>query len=83
MGIADLFLLLWALSATVFAVYFHTLAERRDNEKIILEIMLIGLMEGTAKMHKTNKGAIFTNQVGDDIDEISIEARQGKGADRP
>jgi hypothetical protein len=75
-SIAEMFLMVWALGATVVAVYFHHHYKRQAWQAHMAHVILVGLLSGATKMEKTSRGAKFTNQEDED-DEISIEIREG------
>lgn len=77
MSLSDMYLLAWASIATVAAVYYHQRSKHYEEKHAVAFVMLIGLMEGTARMIKKQNGAVFVNEIGDEVDEISIKNREG------
>lgn len=81
-SMAEMFLMVWALGATLAAVYFHHHYKRTAWAARTAHMMLIGLISGSTKIEKTPKGAIFTNLEEAEDDEICIEIRESESADR-
>jgi hypothetical protein len=77
-SLAELFLLVWALGATLVAVYFQHRNKHLLSFVETSQAILIGMVHGTANMKKEANGATFTNLIeGEVTDEIRIQARQG------
>lgn len=81
-SMAEMFLMVWALGATVVAVYFHHHCKEARWAAHMAHVVLIGMLDGATKIQKTPEGAIFTNSQEDEDDEISIEIRESEGTDR-
>lgn len=78
MSIAEVFLIVWALGSTLVAVYFQHKSKQLDTWRQTSQAILIGMINGTAKMNKQANGAVFINLIeGEVTDEIRIQARQG------
>lgn len=75
MSYGEIFLLVWALGATVFAVLCQHVCSRFMLRTRVAETMLIGFVEGTARMVKEKDGARFVNVVEDGEDEIFFRRR--------
>jgi hypothetical protein len=78
MSMAEVFLMVWALGATLVAVYFQHKYKRAEHFAGVSQVILIGMAEGTAKMIKEKNGATFINLIeGEITDEIRFKTRQG------
>lgn len=75
MSYGEIFLLVWALGATVVAVVSKHKRSMYRKRSMVAEMMLIGLIEGTARMIKERDGARFVNVVEDGEDEIFFRRR--------
>lgn len=75
MSYGEIFLLVWALGATAVAVVSKHKRSIYRRRSMIAEMMLIGMIEGTARMIKEKDGARFVNTVDDGEDEIFFRRR--------
>ena len=77
MSMAEMFLIVWALGATLIAVYFHHRYKQIDHFAVISQAILVGMAEGTAKMIKESNGATFINlEKGEVTDEIRLKTKE-------
>lgn len=84
-SIAELFLLVWALGATLIAVYYQHHLQEANKFVLIAQRLFVGLIIGTAKIIKDKQGgASFVNhEDGELTDEIRIEVGQGESTNSP
>jgi len=84
-SMAELFLLVWALGATLAAVYYQHHHKQATKFVHTAQRLFIGLIIGTAIMRKNGRGgASFLNhEDGELTDEIRVEVGQSEGADSP
>jgi len=82
---AELFLLVWALGATLIAVYYQHHLKEANKFVLIAQRLFVGLIIGTAKIIKDKEGgASFVNhEDGELTDEIRIEVGQGESTNSP
>jgi len=82
---AELFLLVWALGATLIAVYYQHHLKEANKFVLIAQRLFVGLIIGTAKIIKDKQGgASFVNhEDGELTDEIRIEVGQGESTNSP
>jgi hypothetical protein len=84
-SMAELFLLVWALGATLIAVYYQHHLKEANKFVLIAQRLFVGLIIGTAKIIKDKEGgASFVNhEDGELTDEIRIEVGQGESTNSP
>jgi len=84
-SMAELFLLVWALGATLIAVYYQHHLNEANKFVLIAQRLFVGLIIGTAKIIKDKEGgASFVNhEDGELTDEIRIEVGQGESTNSP
>jgi hypothetical protein len=84
-SMAELFLLVWALGATLIAVYYQHHLREANKFVLIAQRLFVGLIIGTAKIVKDKRGgASFVNhEDGELTDEIRIEVGQGESTNSP
>lgn len=84
-SMAELFLLVWALGATLIAVYYQHHLNEANKFVLIAQRLFVGLIIGTAKIIKDKQGgASFVNhEDGELTDEIRIEVGQGESTNSP
>lgn len=84
-SMAELFLLVWALGATLIAVYYQHHLQEANKFVLIAQRLFVGLIIGTAKIIKDKEGgASFVNhEDGELTDEIRIEVGQGESTNSP
>ncbi len=84
-SMAELFLLMWALGATLIAVYYQHHLREANKFVFIAQRLFVGLIIGTAKIVKDKQGgASFVNhEDGELTDEIRIEVGQGESTNSP
>lgn len=84
-SMAELFLLVWALGATLIAVYYQHHLREANKFVLIAQRLFVGLIIGTAKIIKDKQGgASFVNhEDGELTDEIRIEVGQGESTNSP
>ena len=84
-SMAELFLLVWALGATLIAVYYQHHLKEANKFVLIAQRLFVGLIIGTAKIVKDKQGgASFVNhEDGELTDEIRIEVGQGESTNSP
>jgi hypothetical protein len=84
-SMAELFLLVWALGATLIAVYYQHHLKEANKFVLIAQRLFVGLIIGTAKIIKDKQGgASFVNhEDGELTDEIRIEVGQGESTNSP
>jgi hypothetical protein len=75
MSYGEMFLLVWALGSTAVAVISRHRRNVYERRSMIAEMMLIGFIEGTARMVKEQDGARFVNVASDGEDEIFFRRR--------
>jgi hypothetical protein len=75
MSYGEMFLLVWALGGTAVAVISRHRINIYERRSMIAEMMLIGFIEGTARMIKEQDGARFVNVAEDGEDEIFFRRR--------
>jgi len=84
-SMAELFLLVWALGATLIAVYYQHQLEEANKFVFVAQRLFVGLIIGTAAMIKDKRGgASFVNhEDGELTDEIRIQVGQGESTNSP
>ena len=75
MSYGEIFLLVWALGATAVAVISRHRRNIYERRSMIAEMVLIGFIDGTARMIKEQDGARFVNVAEDGEDEIFFRRR--------
>lgn len=70
MSYGEIFLLVWALGATAVAVIARHKIRQYEVRSMVSEMMLIGFIEGSARMIKEKDGVRFVNVADDGEDEI-------------
>jgi len=82
---AELFLLMWALGATLIAVYYQHHLREANKFVFIAQRLFVGLIIGTAKIVKDKQGgASFVNhEDGELTDEIRVEVGQSESTNSP
>jgi hypothetical protein len=84
-SMAELFLLMWALGATLIAVYYQHHLREANKFVFIAQRLFVGLIIGTAKIVKDKQGgASFVNhEDGELTDEIRVEVGQSESTNSP
>ena len=84
-SMAELFLLVWALGATLIAVYYQHHLKEANKFVLIAQRLFVGLIIGTAKIVKDKQGgASFVNhEDGELTDEIRVEVGQSESTNSP
>lgn len=75
MSYGETFLLIWALGATAVAVVVNHHHKQHIRRMMIAELMLVGFIEGTARIIKEKDGMRFVNLLDDGEDEIYFQRR--------
>ena len=75
MSYGEIFLLVWALGATAVAVISKHRVRHYERRSVISEMMLIGFIEGSARMIEEKDGVRFVNVADDGEDEIYFRRR--------